>query len=257
MPEFLYIPAFADNYIWLASNPGARQVAIVDPGDATPVLTYLESHRLEPLAILITHHHLDHTGGIAELVARYDTPVYGSAQEPIPGLTHPVKEGEQIHLPQLDLELTVMDIPGHTRGHVGYLGHDALFCGDTLFTAGCGRIFDGTPEQMHNSLNRIAALPEDTLVYCAHEYTADNLRFARVVEPDNQAILARIEKVAEYRAQNKATVPANLQEELMTNPFLRWDIPAVVLAAEEFAQRKLRNGAEVFATLRYWKDTLD
>ncbi|WP_127477419.1 hydroxyacylglutathione hydrolase [Sulfurivermis fontis] len=257
MLEVRCVPAFDDNYIWLPGLPGSRRVAIVDPGDAEPVLAYLSTHGLEPAAILVTHHHGDHTGGICDLTARYDIPVYGPARERIPGMTHPVSDGERLELEALGLEFEVMETPGHTRGHVCYLGHGALFCGDTLFTAGCGRLFEGTPQQMHASLSRIAALPQATLIYCAHEYTATNLRFARVVEPDNPDILARIDEVARRRARHEATVPAPLLQELKTNPFLRCGVPEVVTAAEGFAGHALPDGASVFATVRHWKDTLD
>lgn len=251
------VPAFDDNYIWLPALPSSRAVAIVDPGEAEPVLARLAQEDLEPAAILITHHHQDHTGGITDLTARYDIPVYGPAREHIPGLTHPVAEGDTVELDALGLELTVLETPGHTRGHVCYLGHGALFCGDTLFTAGCGRLFEGTPEQMHASLSRLAALPEYTLVYCAHEYTTANLRFARVVEPDNPDILARCDEVARHRARQEATVPAPLLLERKTNPFLRCAEPDVIAAAEAFAGRSLASGAEVFAAVRRWKDSLD
>lgn len=257
MLEVHCVPAFDDNYIWLPGLPGSRHVAIVDPGDAEPVLAYLNAHDLEPAAILVTHHHGDHTGGICDLTARYDIPVYGPARERIPGMTHPVSDGERLELEALGLEFEVMETPGHTRGHVCYHGHGTLFCGDTLFTAGCGRLFEGSPQQMHASLSRLATLPTATLIYCAHEYTAANLRFARVVEPDNPDILARIDEVARRRARHEATVPAPLLRELKTNPFLRCGVPEVVTAAEGFAGHALPDGASVFATVRQWKDTLD
>lgn len=257
MLEVHCVPAFDDNYIWLPGLPGSRHVAIVDPGDAEPVLAYLNAHDLEPAAILVTHHHGDHTGGICDLTARYDIPVYGPARERIPGMTHPVSDGERLELEALGLEFEVMETPGHTRGHVCYHGHGTLFCGDTLFTAGCGRLFEGSPQQMHASLSRLATLPTATLIYCAHEYTAANLRFARVVEPDNPDILARIDEVARRRARHEATVPAPLLQELKTNPFLRCGVPEVVTAAEGFAGHALPDGASVFATVRQWKDTLD
>lgn len=260
MPNMLdvrCVPAFDDNYIWLIGTPGSRQVAIVDPGDADPVIEVLEREVLEPLAILITHHHGDHTGGVAELVERYSLPVYGPARERIPALTHLVSEGDTVELEPLGLEFRVLDTPGHTRGHVCYVGHDALFCGDTLFTAGCGRLFEGSTEQMTESLSKLAALPETTLVYCAHEYTAANLRFALVVEPDNPDILARRDEVARRRARHESTVPESMLVEKKTNPFLRCGVPAVVAAAERFAGKRLGSLAAVFGTVRHWKDTLD
>lgn len=251
------IPAFDDNYIWLIGLPGRREVAIVDPGDEEPVMAYLEQEHLEPIAILVTHHHRDHTGGIEELVERYGMPVYGPSVEKIPALTHPVGDGASVELPQLGLTFTVMETPGHTRGHLCYHGHGALFCGDTLFTAGCGRLFEGTARQMHHSLSRIAALPDDTLVYCAHEYTLDNLRFALVAEPANQATQERHLAVQQARAAGQPTVPAPLALEKATNPFLRCAIPTLIEAAEKFAGHPLADGAEVFAAVRRWKDSLD
>jgi hydroxyacylglutathione hydrolase len=251
------VPAFEDNYIWLPGLPGRRQVAIVDPGDAAPVLARLAQDDLEPVAILVTHHHGDHTGGICDLTAYYDIPVYGPSRERIPCLTHPLTDGDRVVLDALGLEFSALETPGHTRGHVCYLGHGTLFCGDTLFTAGCGRLFEGTAQQMHASLSRIAELPEDTLVYCAHEYTAANLHFALVVEPDNADILARVDEVARRRARHEATVPAPLLQELKTNPFLRCAVPEVVAAATHFAGHTLSDGASIFATVRHWKDTLD
>lgn len=257
MHIFDAVAAFADNYIWLAAETGRRHVAIVDPGDAGPLLAHLEARSLQPEVILVTHHHRDHTGGIAELLMRYDIPVYGPAKENISGISHPVGEGDVIHLQQAGLQLEVMETPGHTLGHVCYAGPGVLLCGDTLFTAGCGRLFEGSPQQMHASLSRIASLPANTQIYCAHEYTADNLKFAQLVEPDNADILARIASVDEQRRRQQPTVPSTLAEELQTNPFLRYDIPAVRQAAEAFASRTLKGGAEVFAVLRAWKDSVD
>ncbi len=257
MLEIHPVPAFDDNYIWLIGSTDSKHVAIVDPGDADPVLEALQRHGLTPIAVLVTHHHGDHTGGVAELAEQFHIPVYGPAHERIPALTHPLVEGDEVELTALGLRLRVIDTPGHTRGHICYTGHGALFCGDTLFTAGCGRLFEGTPAQMHGSLTKLGALPEDTLVYCAHEYTTANLGFARVVEPDNPDIIARSAEVEVRRAHDEPTVPATLAMEKRTNPFLRTAIPAVVAAAERFAGHPLADGVEVFATVRHWKDTLD
>ena len=257
-------PAFDDNYIWLLQRPGNPSVAIVDPGDAEPVIATLQAEDLRPVAILITHHHWDHVGGVAELLAHYgDLPVYGPARETIPHRTTAVGEGDRVELPKLGASLRVMDVPGHTAGHVAYFcAGDAgqpglLFCGDTLFAGGCGRLFEGSPEQMHDALSRIRDLPDDTRVYCAHEYTEANLRFARIAEPDNLALQRRQQYVHEQRAAGQATVPSLLSEEKATNPFLRFDQPALVRAAEEFAGRSLPTGAAVFGAVRHWKDTLD
>jgi len=251
------IPAFEDNYIWLVQAADNPAVAIVDPGDAEPVLAALERDVLEPVAILITHHHGDHTGGVASLLRRYDLPVYGPANERIPGLSRPVREGDHVTIAALGADFTVLDVPGHTRGHVAFYGHGMLFCGDTLFTGGCGRLFEGSAAQMHASLNKIRSLPDDTLVYCAHEYTLANLRFALITEPDNGELEKRMEDTRERRAQGMATVPSTLGLEKRTNPFLRSDVPAIITAAEKFAEHRLTGGAEVFGTVRHWKDTLD
>lgn len=251
------IPAFEDNYIWLVYTTDNAAAAIIDPGDAEPVLEALRRDSLVPSAILITHHHADHTGGIAALLRRYDLPVYGPANEPIPGLSHPVHDGDHVTLAALGADFTVLDVPGHTRGHVAFYGHGMLFCGDTLFTGGCGGLFEGTPAQMHASLNKIRALPDNTLVYCAHEYTLDNLRFALIAEPGNAELAKRLEDTRERRTRGMATVPSTLGLEKRTNPFLRSDAPAVIAAAEKFAGHPLTGGAEVFGAIRHWKDTLD
>ncbi len=250
------VPAFEDNYIWLVGAPGSRRVAIVDPGDADPVLAALERDALEPGAILITHHHADHIGGVAELLSRFDVPVYGPADIRITTVSRPVGEGATVELAD-GISLRVMETPGHTRTHVCYTAPGALFCGDTLFTGGCGRLFEGTPQQMHASLEKIATLPDSTLVYCAHEYTLANLAFAAVAEPGNTAISARRRAAEALRAAGHPTVPSTLREERQTNPFLRYNEPALVVAAEQFAGRHLRPGAEVLGVVRHWKDTLD
>ncbi|MDH5185126.1 MAG: hydroxyacylglutathione hydrolase [Gammaproteobacteria bacterium] len=251
------IPAFDDNYIWLILDNERRYAAIVDPGDEEPVIDYLQQHQIQPVAILITHHHGDHTGGIQELVAQYKIPVYGPAHEHIPAMTHPLKEGDQVTLKELAAEFRIIDAPGHTHGHILYYGHGQLFCGDTLFAGGCGRVFEGTMEQMYQAMEKIEALPDQTLVYCAHEYTEANLRFAQVAEPDNGPLLQRIKDTQALRKQNKATVPSLLSLEKQTNPFLRCRVESLILTAEEYARKPLTNPAQVFATVRRWKDSLD
>lgn len=254
--------AFEDNYIWLIKQPEKPYIAIVDPGDADPVIAAIESQSLEPVAILITHHHWDHTGGIADLLARYPVPVYGPARESIPHMTQGLVEGNVVHLPELEAQFKVLDAPGHTAGHILYYSpndgdHGLLFCGDTLFAGGCGRLFEGTPAQMHESLCKIRHLPDDTQVYCAHEYTEANLVFARIAEPDNQILLERQSTVQHQRQQGQDTVPSLLGIEKATNPFLRFDEPSIISAAEDFAGHSLKGGAAVFSTVRHWKDTLD
>nr|VFK17186.1 MAG: hydroxyacylglutathione hydrolase [Candidatus Kentron sp. LFY] len=256
IPRITPIPSFGDNYIWQIRESGSRLTAFVDPGDATPVLSALEHQGITPAAILVTHHHGDHVGGIGNIKAHYpDIPIFGPAREAIPGVTHPVGESETIHIPGTRLSFQVLDLPGHTRGHVAYYGHGTLFCGDTVFSVGCGRLFEGTPTEMHGSLQKIAALPPETLLYCAHEYTLDNIRFAKRVEPGNPD-LARREREAFARVdEDLPTVPSTLAEELATNPFLRCAAPQVIRAAEHHAARKSMNPVEVFATIRRWKDT--
>jgi hydroxyacylglutathione hydrolase len=254
MASVLHVPAFEDNYIWLIRGDDPGRVAIVDPGDAEPVLAALEHERLTPAAILCTHHHGDHVGGVEALVARYPMPVYGPAREHIAAVTHPVVDGDRVTLQPMGLSFEVLEVPGHTAGHIAYFGHGMLFCGDTLFSAGCGRLFEGTAEQMHASLSRLAALPEETLMYCAHEYTASGLRFALAVEPDNTEARRHLDAVNEWRAQNRPSLPSTIGLERRINPFLRANAPAVRAAAEHKAGRILDKEVEVFAVVRRWKD---
>lgn len=245
------ILAFEDNYIWALRHQG--QAAVVDPGEAAPVQRFLEKVGARLTAILVTHHHGDHTGGITELAARHPAPVYGPAREAQALVTHPLDEGSHITL--LGADFVVLDVPGHTLGHVAYYARDVgLFCGDTLFGAGCGRVFEGTLAQMYASLARIAALPAKTPIYCAHEYTESCLRFAQTVEPDNAVIAARIESVKRLRIAGQPSVPFALAEELATNPFLRWQAPGVIAAATAQLGRRPANDTETFSALRRWRD---
>jgi hydroxyacylglutathione hydrolase len=244
--------AFEDNYIWLLSE--GRHVVAIDPGDATPVLHYLEEQGASLAAILLTHHHGDHTGGVGDLLSRYPVPVFGPAGEDIAGVSVPLQEGDTVRLPQLQVSFQVIDVPGHTRGHIAYYGHGALFCGDTLFACGCGRLFEGTAEQMWASLCKLAALPGDTRVYCAHEYTQTNIRFALAVEPGNAALQARAGRVAQLRADGRPTVPFLLMEEQETNPFLRSPQAEVAASAERRCGARLPTTVEVFAALREWRN---
>lgn len=244
--------AFEDNYIWLL-RLGPHVVA-VDPGDERPVLDYLAQEEASLAAILVTHHHGDHTGGIGGLLARHPVPVYGPADEPIAGVTQPLREGDAVGLPGFPAALRVLAVPGHTKGHLAYYGYGALFCGDTLFGCGCGRLFEGTAEQMWASLGKIAALPPETRVYCAHEYTQTNIRFALAVEPGNEKLKERARCVARLRAENRATVPFTLADEIETNPFLRCNRPEVAEAARRHCASMPASPAEVFAALREWKN---
>jgi hydroxyacylglutathione hydrolase len=256
MPAIIPVPAFRDNYIWVLRE-GTR-AAVVDPGDAAPVRAYLDAEGLDLVAVLVTHHHNDHVGGVAALVEGRPVPVFGPARETIPGRTRALADGDAVELPELASSFTVFEVPGHTAGHIAYAGHagggPVLFCGDTLFAGGCGRLFEGTPAQMHGSLGRLAALSSETAVYCAHEYTLANLRFAQAVEPGNAALAARIALEQTRRDRNEPTVPSRLADELATNPFLRAAQPEVRAAAERHAGRPLADEVEVFATLRAWKN---
>jgi hydroxyacylglutathione hydrolase len=229
MLEIFPIPAFADNYIWLLSN-GSHAV-VVDPGDAAPVIALLDNLSLSLDAILITHHHADHTGGVEQLLQHWPARVYAPKHEQFSFPHTAVEENNVIHLESINLDLHIMEVPGHTLGHVAYYGANYLFCGDTLFGGGCGRLFEGTPEQMFNSLQRFAKLPGNTAVYCTHEYTEHNLRFAAMLEPGNELLNKRQADARELRLAGQPTLPSTINLELKTNPFLRCDQPTIQLAA--------------------------
>lgn len=256
MIEITPILAFNDNYIWMIANPTSQQVWIVDPGQAAPVIAALEKKHYSPTGILVTHHHFDHTGGIEQLVKQYDCPVYGPTNDPITICSHRLTEQDTLSFPDTDLHFSVLDIPGHTKGHIAFFGGGLLFCGDTLFTGGCGRLFEGTPAEMVQSLTKLSQLPPNTRVYCGHEYTLANLAFAKIIEPDNFDIEQRIHDTKKLRAQNLPTVPSTIKIELATNPFLRCDQPVVIQAAEKYAQKKLNTTIDVFATIRQWKNQI-
>lgn len=245
------IPAFHDNYIWLLHR-GDRAV-VVDPGDAAPVADALAASGLNLDAILITHHHADHQGGVDALVSACHPAVYGPAAESITGLTHALAGDERFALPRLGDAVRVLAVPGHTRGHIAYLIGDCLFCGDTLFGAGCGRLFEGTPAQMAASLATVAALPDATRVYCAHEYTEMNLRFAAAVEPDNPCVQQRIADAAATRARGEPTLPSTIALEKATNPFLRCGAPSVIAAARAHGAAA-DDPVSVFTAIRGWRN---
>jgi hydroxyacylglutathione hydrolase len=256
MQPVLHVRAFEDNYIWVLRGDSRTHAALVDPGDAAPVLEALPRLGLLPAAILCTHHHNDHVGGIPELLRHYPgLPVYGPMHERIEGLTHPLRDTDEVQLSALGLNFRVLDIPGHTRGHIAYYGHGWLFCGDTLFSAGCGKLFEGTAAQMHNSLTRLSALPDSTEVYCGHEYTVANLRFALTVEPENAAARAYRNEAEALRAAGEPTLPTTLERERQINPFLRASTPTVRAAAEKQAGETLPDSVAVFAAIRRWKDS--
>lgn len=248
------IPAFQDNYLWLMSGHGKG--VLVDPGDAGPVMEALESRQLELSTILITHHHADHIGGVAELRSAWpNVQVFGPEDPRIPA-DFRVSEGMTVSLETLGLgTFEVMEVPGHTRSHIAYYGGGDLYCGDTVFVCGCGRLFEGTPEQMHSSLSKIRRLPEGTRVYCAHEYTLDNVEFALWVEPDNEDLKSYQAEAMAMREAGTPTVPSTLGQEKKCNPFLRFDAPAVVAAAQRRMGRTDLAEYEVFGEIRRWKDT--
>ncbi len=252
MLEIVPISALKDNYIWTLRD--AKHAAVVDPGEAGPVLDYLAREQLTLVAILATHHHPDHVGGIDALLKQRMVPVFGPRKEPIPGMTHPVSEGDSVSIPELGASFSVLDIPGHTRAHVAYYGLDSLFCGDTLFACGCGRLFEGTPEQMYASLQKLLALPDETKVYCGHEYTLANIQFARAVEPHNEALAAREADEQKLRAVGKPTLPSTVGREKATNPFLRCLEPAVIDSANKYLGSRLTDPVRVFAAIRDWKN---
>lgn len=246
------IPAFTDNYLWLLERDG--QAVVVDPGDAVPVRRTLKERGLALSGILITHWHPDHIGGLASLIAEFPVPVYGPAAEAgrIAGLTQALRENDRVDV--LNLRLTVWEVPGHTLGHITFVEKTFVLCGDTLFSAGCGRLFEGTAAQLYRSLGRLAALPPATRVYCTHEYTLDNLAFAAAVEPGSAVVRDEIARVRELRARGQPSLPSTIGHERRINPFLRVDDPAVVVAVQRQSGIGSSGGGDVFAALRRWKD---
>lgn len=247
------LPAFRDNYIWLLSGPN-QHAAVVDPGDAVPVQQALAARGLRLEAVLVTHHHADHMGGAAELAREHGCPVYGPAAERIGAVSVPLAGGAEINLPGLGGRFRVLDIPGHTAGHIAFGGHGIMFCGDTLFSAGCGRLFEGTASEMYASLAKLTVFPDDTEVCCGHEYTLANLKFAAEVEPENRAIREYAAECSTRRVRGEPTLPSRLGREREVNPFLRCRVAAVQEAASRWAGRTLKDQVEVFAALREWKD---
>ncbi len=245
------LPAFNDNYIWTLSAPDGRAV-IVDPGEAAPVLAAVDAGLL-PVAILLTHHHPDHVGGAGELLERFAIPCYAPVDERIRHATHRVSEGDCIRIEALDLDFSVTEIPGHTLSHIAFHGGGWLFCGDTLFSLGCGRMFEGTAAQMLDSLERLSSLPGATLVCCGHEYTQANGRFAAVAEPDNPARDERLAEVARLRERGESSLPSTLASERACNPFLRVAQPGL-LATLRARGADTSDRIAAFAALRAWKD---
>mgnify|MGYP000480491218 CR=1 FL=1 len=250
--RLIALKAFRDNYIWTLTD-GAH-ACVVDPGEARPVLDFLQANAIRLCAILNTHHHYDHVNGNTELLEHFAVPVYGPRSEDIASVSIPVGEDDRVEIAALGLRFKVLDIPGHTAGHVAYYDAMYLFCGDTLFACGCGRLFEGTAQQMSVSLAKLAALPAATSICCGHEYTLANIAFARAVEPGNQALAARAERERAKIEVGLPTLPALLADEHQTNPFLRCDQPAVVAAAERYVGHRLNDAVAVFAALREWKN---
>jgi len=252
------ISAFDDNYIWLIESPEQQGVWVVDPGDAEPVLETLAKDDKSLAGILITHHHGDHTGGVNTLVAKFSCPVYGPENSPFKGITHPLADGGQVEV--LGQQLTVKTVPGHTLDHICFYRQGTasepsqLLCGDALFLAGCGRIFEGTAEQMFASMEYFNQLPGHTKIYPAHEYSLANLAFAAAVEPDNTDIHTAIEQCQVLRAEQRPTLPSNIEQEWRINPFLRYGQAAVIASASARQGEALTTAQAVFTQVREWKN---
>lgn len=266
MLNIIPIPAFSDNYIWMLQQDQAPGIVLVDPGDERKIIDYLETESLYPVAILITHQHYDHTGGIRKLVEKFpQVKIFCSGNKvseiplsidlPIPEyITHVVADGDSIEINELGIRFEVIAIPGHTLDHLAYFGEGALFCGDTIFGCGCGRLFSGTAEQLTASMEKLSVLPAGTRVYPAHEYTIDNIGFAKWVEPDNQDIVQRDNDDMAKQEKGIPTLPSTLAIELKTNPFMRYKIAEVKQAAEKYAGHALNTDADILAAIRQWKD---
>lgn len=255
--EITAIPAYQDNYIWaLHDSSAGPDCILVDPGEAEPALKWLQENGLKPIAILLTHHHHDHIGGVEELSRLYDFKIFGPDDVRIPKGNHPVGEGDCVEIDEMGLKFSVLEVPAHTRSHIAFYGHGLLFSGDTLFSAGCGRLFEGTPAQMQTAMDKITALPGSTRVYCGHEYSQSNCRFALEVEPDNPQLVERALAVDALRARNQITLPTTVADELSFNPFMRTREPAVIRAAHQFDSDIDGTPASVLGAIRRWKDSV-
>ncbi len=251
-PIIFPIPALTDNYIWTIISPDIHSAVIIDPGESEPVLAFLNAHHYTLSAILVTHHHWDHTRGIPEILKKHPAPVYAPAHDPIYVDHIPMQDQDTINLHNMVLK--VLDIPGHTCGHIAYYGDGYIFTGDTLFAGGCGRIFEGTPTQLYESLNKISQFDPGTQLYCGHEYTEKNLAFAQKVDPNNIALQKRVNDTIQQRQQGKPTLPSSIALELRTNPFLRCHLPCIQANVSTHIGHDLKSSLAVFTALRQWKD---
>lgn len=250
------VKAFTDNYIWAVHANDSNHILVVDPGDANPVIDYVEAHNLTLTTILITHHHNDHIGGVKKLKEKYNCQVYAAKNEQFSFSDYELENEQEISIFNSQLNFEIIHLPGHTLKHIAYYdsGNEILFCGDTLFRAGCGRMFEGTPEQFYSSLQKLAKLPKNTKVYCTHEYTLSNLAFAKFIEPDNQQIHKLLEKCNQLRKTDKATLPSTIDSELETNPFLRCHIKEVETRINQLSKKNYKQSHEIFASMRRLKD---
>jgi hydroxyacylglutathione hydrolase len=254
MLTIIPIPALSDNYIWLIKSRSSNATLIVDPGEAKPVFDAIEQYRLNPVAVLNTHQHYDHINGIKPIVERYQIPVFGSSQELIPCLTHDLKHAHHVQPHPAFPEFKVLHIPGHTAGHIAYRYKHYLFSGDTIFSGGCGRLLGGTAKQLYQSIQQLCQLPKDTLIFASHEYTQQNLIFARQVEPANQQLQQYQQAIAQTLKRATPTLPTTLETELAINPFLRCQKSTIVQAVSDYVGYQLTTAEDVFAALRIWKD---
>lgn len=255
MLTLIPLPAFEDNYIWVWHDD--HHAVAVDPGDPAPLIAFLDAHQLALTTVLITHHHRDHTGGNALLRQRYNCAIYAPDNPRIPAVTHVLRDGDTVDIPEPGLHFDVLATPGHTLDHISYIGHGCLFCGDTVFGCGCGKLFEGSPAMMAASLDAILALPDTTRVCCAHEYTLSNIDFAKTINGDNPALLERERADRALRAHGRPTLPSTLALEKATNPFLRFHDPDMTAFAACYLNRPHPAPAEVFGAIRAAKDAWD